>query len=116
VRGASRGSGAARWNFGSFYLWGDVPALMPATRHATKVPGFRFDGSGGSFQTASVDIGLKAPAGTRWFNDGPRTPESLASSGSKSPARKAASARIAKIPLALSQYIARHYAPQEQAA
>jgi len=28
---------------------------------------------------------------------------------SKSPARKAASARIAKIPLTLSQYIARHY-------
>ena len=22
--------GRARWNFGSFYLWGDVPALMPA--------------------------------------------------------------------------------------
>ncbi|MDE2104872.1 MAG: DNA cytosine methyltransferase [Patescibacteria group bacterium] len=29
VRGAQRWVGKARWNFGSFYLWGDVPALMP---------------------------------------------------------------------------------------
>ncbi len=29
VRGAQRWVGKARWNFGSFYLFGDVPALMP---------------------------------------------------------------------------------------
>lgn len=29
VRGAQRWVGRARWNYGSFYLWGDVPALMP---------------------------------------------------------------------------------------
>ena len=29
VRGAQKWVGRARWNFGSFYLWGDVPALMP---------------------------------------------------------------------------------------
>lgn len=29
VRGAQKWVGKARWNFGSFYLWGDVPALMP---------------------------------------------------------------------------------------
>lgn len=55
VRGAQKWVGRARWNFGSFYLWGDVPALMPATFKASKVPGFRFDGSGGSFQTASIE-------------------------------------------------------------
>src|SRR5271165_2676190 len=73
VRGAQPWVGRARWNFGSFYLWGDVPALMPVTQAAqkfnpdgtnhgqgswfaiadskargSKVPGFRFDGSGGS--------------------------------------------------------------------
>lgn len=53
VRGAQPWVGRARWNFGSFYLWGDVPALMPKDRHI-KVPSFRFDGSGNSFQTASV--------------------------------------------------------------
>src|SRR5579872_1495075 len=31
VRGAQKWVGRARWNFGSFYLWGDVPALMPPT-------------------------------------------------------------------------------------
>lgn len=29
VRGAQKWVGRAKWNFGSFYLWGDVPALMP---------------------------------------------------------------------------------------
>jgi hypothetical protein len=58
VRGAQKWVGRARWNFGSFYLWGDVPALMPMVKKHIKVPGFRFDGSGRSFQTASVD-GLK---------------------------------------------------------
>jgi hypothetical protein len=31
VRGAQKWVGRARWKFGSFYLWGDVPALMPIT-------------------------------------------------------------------------------------
>ncbi|HMI55188.1 MAG TPA: DNA cytosine methyltransferase, partial [Gemmatimonadaceae bacterium] len=29
VKGAQPWVGRARWSFGSFYLWGDVPALMP---------------------------------------------------------------------------------------
>jgi len=29
VKGAQPWIGRARWNFGSFYLWGDTPALMP---------------------------------------------------------------------------------------
>jgi hypothetical protein len=66
VRGAEPWVGRARWNFGSFYLWGDVPALMPMTFKASKVPGFRFDGSGKSFQSASVEhTGIKAP-GMNW--------------------------------------------------
>jgi C-5 cytosine-specific DNA methylase len=31
VRGAQKYVGGARWHYGSFYLWGDVPALMPTT-------------------------------------------------------------------------------------
>ena len=54
VRGAQKWVGQARWHFGSYYLWGDVPALMPPIS-ARKVPGFRFDGvSHGSFQSAAV--------------------------------------------------------------
>lgn len=83
-----------------------------------KAAGFRFSNDGaGSFQTACVQQGeVQRPAKTgdperpRWFNDGPRTPGSLAStSSSSSSARKAASAKIAKIPFALSSYIARYY-------
>lgn len=153
VRGAEPWLGRAQWNFGSYYLWGDVPALMPParvlktlrhpnkrdghahTKHLTnarehcicptecdceapdagrvsnecpihndnpypvedcgahepvrdgrKNPGFRFDGSGKSFQSESVNR------------------QSVGS-------RKAAAARIAKIPLPLSSWIARTYRP-----
>jgi hypothetical protein len=48
--------------------------------------------------------------GDRWFQDG------AARHGSKSAARKAASATIAKIPLALSSHIARVYKPKRLAA
>ena len=39
VRGAQPWVGRARWNYGSFYLWGDVPALMPITKREFKVGG-----------------------------------------------------------------------------
>jgi hypothetical protein len=32
VKGAQPWVGRARWHYGSFYLWGDVPALMPTIR------------------------------------------------------------------------------------
>ena len=168
VRGAQKWVGRARWNFGSFYLWGDVPALMPPTFKGRKVAGFRFDGSGKSFQSASVELtGHKSTgmnwsdqtkrgqdftriAGNQaikntdgsWFNigspgqkvtnqnpvhalsgtkhkdaDGYERSHSHAfgwnspRTNSKSPARKLASAMIAKIPLALSKHIARIYHP-----
>lgn len=140
VRGAQPWVGRAAWNYGSYYLWGDMPALMPAVVDARKVPGFRFDGSGGSFQTASVNQHVKVPAkpgtgrspapgrgarftsrdcgvevaegrkgagaGAEWFD------QNLCQLSSKSSARKAASAKIAKIPFALSSHIARVYAPK----
>lgn len=147
VRGAQPWVGRSRWNFGSFHLWGDVPALMPITLHGSKVPGFRFDGSGGSFQSASINqTGIKAP-GMNWSdpekrgqdftrlagnnaiknNGGSRmVPDHLECGGdwfgddnlsamrhhsSKSPARKMASAMIAKIPLVLSRHIAATFWP-----
>lgn len=128
VRGAIPWVGRSRWNYGSFHLWGDVPALMPQTRgvlkagvthrsdgttnfhqgqYGQKVPGFRFDGSGKSFQTASVE-GVKC--GGDWFNASQPSISRL--TGSKSPARKAASAEIARIPFPLASYIARVYRPE----
>jgi hypothetical protein len=89
VRGAQPWVGRARWNFGSFYLWGDVPALMLPTFKGAKQPGI-----GGL---------RKNGCGDAWFQDG------AATYGSRSPARKMASAMIAKIPLPLSRHIARCY-------
>lgn len=37
VCGAQKWVGRARWHYGSYYLWGDVPALMPATLPRPKV-------------------------------------------------------------------------------
>jgi len=37
VKGAQKWVGRASWHFGSFYLWGDVPALMPITLRAVKM-------------------------------------------------------------------------------
>ena len=36
VRGAQPWVGRSRWAFGSFHLWGDVPALMPMTLRSAK--------------------------------------------------------------------------------
>jgi hypothetical protein len=128
---------------------------------AHKVPGFRFDGSGRSFQSASVEAhsGVKVPGqiqgkeyamcrtgaagqktlghvnkrdghghtrhltnqaesdavreavkiGGDWFRD----PACHSKHGSRSNARKAASAMIAVIPYALSEYVARVHLPEQ---
>jgi hypothetical protein len=111
VRGAQPWVGRARYNFGSFYLWGDVPALMPLTLMAAKVPGFRFDGSGKSFQSASVAAQEDhVKLGGSWFH-GYRQGQGPRNHGSKSKKRKMASAMIAKIPLALSRHIGATYLP-----
>jgi C-5 cytosine-specific DNA methylase len=94
VRGAQKWVGHARWNFGSFYLWGDVPALMP--------PAMRIIKGGGGTGFGDHAAGIKC--GGDWFNNS--QPSISRSTSSKSKARKRASAMIAKIPLPLSQYIA----------
>ena len=69
VRGAQTWVGQAAWNFGSYFLWGDIPALMPITMRAIKVPGFGFDGSGKSFQSASVaEKGIPHRPTGHWTN------------------------------------------------
>ena len=157
VRGAQPYVGRARAHFGSFYLWGDIPALMVSAdrRREMKVkmahswsdygkPGYKasaFNGTavrrinearrskspakgygavtsdgikhgGDCFNDptwAGKQGGTKQPGiagprangkGDAWFQDG------AARHGSKSPARRAASAMIAKIPLVLSRHIA----------
>jgi hypothetical protein len=133
AKGAQPWVGRAAWSFGSYFLWGDVPALMPRADQALKNPGFRFDGSGRSFQSESVARHVaegRKNSGGSWFKIGSPGQTSVnnnpdgrqwkrdpvASCGSGSVKRKAASAKIAKIPLALSSHIARVYRPQAEAA
>jgi len=120
VRGAQPYVGRSRYHFGSFHLWGDVPALLPITkRHAIKNDG------GSWFAKAHNTTSGKGqnPVGRRttrndprdgvkhhgsgavWFDTGP------ASRSSRSNTRKQASAMIAKIPLVLSRHIARAWLP-----
>jgi hypothetical protein len=47
VRGAIPWVGRSRWNYGSFHLWGDVPALMPMTmKRGVKVGGLNWSKHG----------------------------------------------------------------------
>jgi hypothetical protein len=137
VRGAQKYVGRAAWHYGSYYLWGDVPALMPMAFRAPSLPGMNWSGSdkpsykavafndsavratkndGGSwFAIGSpgqkvvnrVPVNDAVKQGGDWFRD----MSGDSAHGSKSKARKAASARIAKIPLPLAQWIA-HVARQ----
>lgn len=154
VRGAQKWVGRSRWNFGSFYLWGDVPALMPITMRVIKQKGSMTPGvqrwcregiagleggrkSQAAGQPMRRDDGLKLPgnnAPRRWDE---RQVQRLCDAGtkagtayrgqcsgwgvaqytgSKSNARKAASAAIAKIPFVLASHIARVWKPKEVAA
>jgi hypothetical protein len=125
VRGAQKWVGRARWNYGSFYLWGDVPALMPIARRVAKVPGLNWNGSDkpgykaeafNSTAAKRLRDGIKnardeIKQGGDWFNSDSGNSISR-TTGSKSKARKAASAAIAKIPFHLSRHIAATFKPE----
>jgi hypothetical protein len=104
VRGAQEWVGRSRWNYSSYHLWGDVPALMPVSRGSKGVPH-----APSGHWTSPAENGTKQ--GGDWFSDG----ISL-TTGSKSAARKAFSAHIAKIPFALSHHIGMTYMPRRVAA
>ena len=71
VRGAIPWVGRSRWNYGSYHLWGDVPALMPMTCKAQKYnPDGTAHPSGSWFAIAdSKNRGSKNNGGS-WFNIG----------------------------------------------
>ena len=159
VKGAQPWVGRAAWHYGSFYLWGDVPALMPSAR-VLKIRGYsdpRRNGGAGVHLTSQEEnddgksrittkdsenmcrvqcadalgasvlragtmrlpgvqgIGPPVPDGIKqrghsgraWFAD----PDVAGHLSSKSSARKAASAQIARIPLDLARWVARVYRP-----
>ena len=104
VRGAQKWVGRARWNFGSFYLWGDVPALMPVIGQR-KSTGMNWSDQTRRGQDFTRVAGRQAAEGVKQNGSGERR------HGSKSTGRKAASALIAKIPMPLSRHIAATFLP-----
>lgn len=90
VRGAQRWVGRAQLNFGSYYLWGDVPALLPQALNWRKQDG---DPS--------------------WFYENYEA--SARRFSSKSRQRREWSALIAKIPPALARWIGQVYYPRKEA-
>jgi hypothetical protein len=133
VRGAQKWVGRARWNYGSYYLWGDVPALMPIGR-AVKVSGLNWSGStrpgyvarafnttaeqrscrafpneAADWKQAHSHDGVKSPGVGALGWGGGRDVIGRTSSGSKARAR--ASAMIAKIPLPLARHVGRVWHP-----
>jgi len=112
VRGAQPWVGKAAWHYGSFYLWGDVPALMPMTlvrRIKSVADSYRVNENGQRSTPHITMPEIDEDSGTKGY--AARLGQSMVSRryGSKSSARKMASAMIAKIPLPLSRHIAQVY-------
>jgi hypothetical protein len=119
VRGAQDWIGRASANYGSYFLWGDVPRDLPKAQHPKVCRNHRNKRNGhrSTFHlTNPHEHGIKQSGigglrkngkGDGWFQDG------AARFGSKSKSRKVASALIAKIPFPLAQHIARVYYPRE---
>lgn len=70
VRGAQRWVGPSRARFGSFHLWGDVPALMPITKQAkVSMPAGEDSLTIGFQQTAAMRYRNEVKNnGGSWFN------------------------------------------------
>lgn len=121
VRGAQKWVGPSKYNYGSFHLWGDVPALMPISSNGRKNAGGSWfavahnkDSGHRKNPVHYPDVHMGIKQGGDWFG---KNCESSMSRlyGSKSPQRKMASAMIAKIPFPLSQHIARTFKPRMEA-
>jgi hypothetical protein len=156
VRGAQKYVGRAQWHYVSYYLWGDVPALMPVPmtrrmKSAISCAPMRFADRVANTPEEAHALHYRLPDGSKtsglvqkrnghghtrhltnqaehdavkgvgigsssWQKKEDRHPNDPRNFYSKSNARKAASARIAKIPFALAQYIAATYKPERVAA
>jgi site-specific DNA-cytosine methylase len=103
VRGAQKYMGKAVAHYGSFYLWGEVPAMLPIgmPEKGFKKPSNPNFSDGSSFRTfygeRSKDV-FKKMVGSEKY---------------KSTSRKELSAKAAMIPVELSTWIGQCFLPQE---
>jgi hypothetical protein len=104
VKGAQRFVGPARWHYQSFYLWGDVPALMPRGEgRKVKIAGWNNSTKGKGFNVTAANEYRRKMFG--WYGS------KMQEGNTRSDSRKAASAEIAKIPFPLAQHIAKVFKP-----
>lgn len=141
VKGAQPWVGRARWHYGSFYLWGSVPALMPPVRRASKNNGGSWfavahnttsgTGQNPDGRKVNTHVAENSPKGTgktSWFwkntkhelrGEGVKQNGSGAASFDRgiahlpscSERRREASAQIAKIPFELAYHIGSVFYP-----
>lgn len=102
VRGAQKYMGKAKAHYGSFYLWGDVPALLPEGK-PTKGFQHHYEGRTKSKNMPSGGSRLKKFVGEY---------ERL-NPVSKKPKRKEWSANAAIIPFELAYWIGKCFLPEE---
>jgi hypothetical protein len=142
VKGAQPWVGRAAWHFGSFYLWGDVPAIMPNCRHrklppeisasikrgvsparwtnpsehyfGTKVSGLDWSKYGQpNYKAEGFNVVAEQRLREGTKGFARRFEDSpMARVSSRSNSRKAASALIAKIPFTLAQHVAQCFKPE----
>lgn len=115
VRGAQPWVGKSVGRYGSFHLWGDVPVLPIAPKHA-KVLGQdwnQFKLTGKVSPHWRMEGTKQRGSGREWFAGAHTISGTISSS---SPIRKMASAMIAKIPLPLSRHIAAAFKPRARSS
>lgn len=133
VKGAQPWVGRSAWSYGSYFLWGDVPALMPPVHGCIqKLPpevssSNQKMGRSPARWTNTAEHYLGSKKQPIWFNDDKRravknggdwfgSGESMSlmrSMSSKSNARREASALIAMIPFDLAYHIGQVFYPKE---
>jgi len=91
--------GRATAHYGSFYLWGDVPAMLPIGK---PIKGFRHP------RTHGRQFGEDRTKGRNCFKDHPSEKMS-----SQSMSRKEWSAQAAMIPIELSTWIGKCFYPSQ---
>ena len=112
VRGAQKWVGRSRWNYGSYHLWGDVPALMPLAVSGIKRPGMDWKPPGHPKHQTGAAFNSPPAAGRKGVGSGAEWWQNNSKQSSKSTQRREWSARIAMIPEPLARWIGRVYLPQ----
>jgi hypothetical protein len=116
VRGAERYMGKAAARFGSYYLWGDVPALLPPGKPTKGFYAVKDPGNPRALHRASAGARMaqqRPAAAQKWDFAMPNRRQSFSRDKSSPWAerRRLWSAQVAKVPFELGHWIGSCYLP-----